>query len=246
MFAGVYAVGHRARSRRADISAAALGYGSAAFGTATELLGVEERQHGPIHVLAAPGRTPLPRPGIVVHRTRHLAQWEVGIVDGIQCTRVPRALADIATVRSRAMLTLAINRADARGLLDVPAVLRCCRGGVRGHDVLRDLLVARDPVDTYTAALFVEILEEFGLPVPEFEVAYRDWRLDVYYREQSVAIELNDYGTHALRHRFERDHDLAAALRQDGIAFQPFSYRQLTAARRVVAETTAALLGVRI
>lgn len=242
----VYAVGHTAPSRRADLSTAALQYGSLAFGSAAELLGIEDRRRGPVHVVAAPGRNPKPRRGVVVHRTRSLLRREVGVVDGIQCTLAARTLADVSTVRSRRLLQLAVNRADQRGLLDEAAVIASCRGGVRGHDLLRRILRDGEEVAGVTAALFLDILDEFGLPMPELEVPYRRWRLDAFYREHGVAIELNDYGSHSRRDRFERDHDLAASLRGDRITFHPFSYNQLTTKRRLVAATVADLLGVSI
>lgn len=243
---GLYAVGHAGRSRRADLSAAALRYGALGFGTAAELLGIEDRSRGPIHVVVPIERSPGRRRGIVVHRTRVLLPHDVGIVDGIATTLAPRTLADLATVRDRWRMHLAVNRAEQRGLLDVDGVRAACRGGVAGQDVLLDILDDRHPVDTTTGALFLGVLEAHGLPLPELEVPYRQWRLDAFFREQQVAIELDDYATHSRRDRFERDRELAASLARDRIAHVAFTYRQLTRQAPMVARTVAVLIGVQL
>lgn len=245
---GVYAVGHAARSRSGDLSAAALAHwplGGLAFESAAEHLLIGDEHRGPIHVLVPPGVGRTPRRGVAVHRTRELREEDFHTVRGIRCTTAARTLADLSTRVTPRRLERYVARAEQRYLLDVDATLRACRGGVRGHEVLRALLgrQAQD-LDTDTAALFLAVLDEYGLPHPELEVPYRRWRLDAYYREQRVAIELNGFGTHSRRDRFERDHELAASLTRDGIRPQPFSHAQVRDRPREVAETVAALLGV--
>ena len=99
-----------------------------------------DRDVSSIHVLV-PGRGSRRRPGIVIHRTRELAPEHRTEWSGIPVTTVGRTLLDLAAMLPTQRLRFAVEAADRRGRLDVPALVALCDGsaGRRGAGVLRSL-----------------------------------------------------------------------------------------------------------
>jgi predicted transcriptional regulator of viral defense system len=115
---GVYAVGHAALNRRAELLAAVKACGPDAVlshQSAAELWALAPRAPGPIHVTAPARRHPRSRPGISAHRSRTLGPRDVTRRDGIPVTKPSRTLQDLRRVLSRQQWEAAMDRATARG-----------------------------------------------------------------------------------------------------------------------------------
>jgi hypothetical protein len=112
---GVYAVGHVARSLRADYMAAVIACQPPAAGlsgwAAGHLLRIHVRPRPPrpeVTVATTAGRR---RPGIIVHRARELHPLDLWIVDRIPVTSPERTLLDLAPQLSGPALVRACHEA---------------------------------------------------------------------------------------------------------------------------------------
>jgi hypothetical protein len=127
VFAGVYAVGHRPPSPLARAAAAVLACGDGAVlshGSAATLWGISPRWSQPLEVTA---RSNHQRRGMVVHRSRTLAEQDVTHHFGIAVTTPARTVLDMAPRQTDTVLARAVSSArlgghlrltDLAGLLD--------------------------------------------------------------------------------------------------------------------------------
>ncbi len=222
---GVYAVGHRALSQRGRWMAATLacGPGSAVShrcgASLLELLPYAGKR---IDVTLMGSRR---RPGIAVHRVRHLDDDQLIGVDGIPVTSVARTLRDLAGTVRPDQLSRAIEAAERQGEFDLRALERG-----RMPQALRAVLADyHDPGFTRSELerRFARVCRDAGLPQPSMNVWIHDQEVDAVWEDEQVAVQLDGYEFHRTRAAFERDRRSQAALQLRGYVVLRVTYRWL-------------------
>jgi very-short-patch-repair endonuclease len=147
-----------------------------------------------------------------VHRSRTLRDEDVRIRHGLPVTSPARAILDAAGT--------ALTDEDVREIVDEGVfVLRIVTrreledvlahaGGHPGAPTMTRILSRRNrPQRTGSdpERRLLELIRAAGLPEPDTQVWIGDRRLDFLWRRQRVALEVDAYGTHGSRHRFEQD-----------------------------------------
>ena len=185
--------------------------------SAALLWGIIDRAGQLIHVLAADGGS-RSRPGLAIHRTRHLPPEHRGEVDGIPVTSLHRTLLDCAAVLPRKRLRYAVEAADRMGLLDVRGLVALCdaSSGKKGAGVLRRIALeqrgaanrSKSPPET----TFLRLCLAYGLPEPLVNSMLHGYEVDFYWPQARLVVEIDTYTYHrswAQRQRdLERDADL--------------------------------------
>lgn len=87
-------------------------------------------------------------------------------------------------------------------------------------------------------------METYGLPAPEINGSVGPFEVDLVWREQKVAIELDGFDTHRTRAAFERDRSRDRALGAMGWRPARATWRQTRHETAQVAADTAAMLGL--
>jgi very-short-patch-repair endonuclease len=82
--------------------------------------------------------------------------------------------------------------------------------------------------------MFLALIRKAGLPEPEVNVKIQGFEVDFLWRAQRLAVEINSFGFHSTRWRFERDHRKEAVLRAAGLDVLRFTYWQIEADPLVV------------
>jgi hypothetical protein len=221
---GVFAVGHRALTRRGRIMAVVLAAGRGAIvshRTAAELHGTLDGRDGRIHVTVATPRRQ--RRGVRLHFSE-IPDDEREIVDGIPVTTVARTLFDLAGTERAATVEVAYHEAEYLGLTSpvaLPALLD--RHPRRpGAETLRRLLgrAGRQRKRTEMEADFGLFCDERGIPRPDEwnvdrEIHGRRIEADAVYLAQRVIVEL-DGRSHMTPKRFDDDRARDRANLADG------------------------------
>ena len=158
-------------------------------------------------------------PGLTVHETTALSLRDVTEVDGIPVTTVERTIFDLAAVRSRFTVDLAIDTALRQELTTLDelyaVVRRVGKRGRKGTKMLRGLLAERDgnyvPTESEREQMLLRVLRDHGLPEPERQFSiYNDAgdflaRPDLVYRDLKIAMEYDSYQHHVGKDALVRD-----------------------------------------
>jgi hypothetical protein len=219
LFRGTFAVGHRVIGRHGRMLAAVLACGDGtviSHGSAAELLALWEKRSIPVDVIAL-RRGGRKIPDIRWHNVLRPTPMEVEIRDGIPCTTVSRTLVDMAGRTGATSLRRLVEQAAVLRLLDVREVDRVlARGRRRGAPNLRAIL---DPWRTddekkprlrsLLEAHLLPVLTAAGVPRPACNCKLRigdEWlEIDLFWREQRLAIETDGEETHGTRSAFQSD-----------------------------------------
>ena len=196
---GVYAVGRRDLSQLGEWMAAVLacGRGAALSGpSAAANWGVQPIRPGAVHV-SIPADRSVERPGIRVHRERHL---DATTHRGIPTTTPLATLIALAMTETVDRLEAAINEADKLGLID-PETLRARldqtprRSGV---GVLKQTLDIRTftLTDSELERRFRPIARRAGLPKPVTRERVNGHRVDFWWPELGLVVETDGLTYH--------------------------------------------------
>jgi len=219
---GVYAVGHEALTWRSHLIAAvfACGAGAAASHRAAGALhGLISSQR--IEVTAARGCKA--KPGITVHRSRHLDEDDRTVVDGIPVTTVARTLVDLADVERAERLAKAVDQAEVLRVFDLRALEtaaeRAGRRGGRGR--LAAVLAAYQPEPAFLRSeaerRLKELCRRHDLPQPRFNVWLETQEVDAYWPEARLVLEVDGAEAHDTTYAFRSDRRRDRALARRGI-----------------------------
>lgn len=221
---GVYAVGHARLSGDGTRMAAVLACGDRALLShlsAAVIWGLMRSASGRYHV-TTPDRGRKSSPGLIVHRTRHIAADESAILRGIPVTSVARTLVDLAGMLTPDRLAQAVHQAEVLRLLDTSEVLAALdrAASKRGTRALRTVLTEPSPGLTRNAfeQMFLEACRAGGLPMPTVNTFVdkgdRLTEVDALWSAERVIIELDGAAAHHTRRAFHedrrRDFDFAA------------------------------------
>ncbi len=184
---------------------------------------------GPVHVLLARGRCR--QPGVLAHRVASIPGGDVEIVERIRTTTPIRSILDTAADARPRELEQIIARAERLGRLDTEALrdrLERERGRP-GTPLLRAILAGPGPAFTRSPAEdgLLALLREAGLPEPECNVVIFGHEADFFWRNLGVAVEVDGYAYHHLRHPFERDRGRGLDLAARGIEVHRVTWRQI-------------------
>jgi hypothetical protein len=220
----VYAVGHLAPSRDADLWTALLYAGpGAALSHVTAAHWRELADFpGPVIHVSTP-RACASLPGIAVHGRRQ--RLERQIVDGMPVSSLARTVLDVAasTPDLKLVRKLLAEIEFQSGPLDVDRLRVVCGRGRRGSERLRQALEAYDPRLAHTNGrlelgfyVFCEQRTERGVPLPECNAVVAGVRVDAYFRAHALVVELDGDGNRTPAQR-RRDRRNELILRAHGI-----------------------------
>ncbi|MEA2142834.1 MAG: hypothetical protein QOI64_1264 [Solirubrobacteraceae bacterium] len=218
---GVYAVGHRAPSMLADYTAAVLAGGGGAklsHAPGAHVFKLTRAKRPPPPEITVPTLAHRRRPGIVIHRVAFLHPRDTTIRDGIPITSVPRILLDLAPRLAPRDLTRACHEAWVHHRT-TPAHVEACiarNPGKKGAAKLRRALGADVTLSELEDA-FLALLSRHGLPLPRTNIDRHGDKVDCYWPEYDLTVELVSYRFHATRAGFERD--TARRRRSQHVAF---------------------------
>jgi Transcriptional regulator, AbiEi antitoxin len=215
VYPGVFRVGHTAWSLESSYLAAVRACGEEAVLSglaAAHYLAVIKGRPPPPEVTAPTERK------VKGVRTRRivLRPYERTVVRRIPITTVPRTLVDIAAALDLDALALAFREAGHRYRSTprhIDAVLRH-RKLVPGARNLR-LVMGRE-AEVLLSRLeraFMALLRKYNLPLPRTNIRVGAHRIDCYWPEYNLIIELDSYAFHNSRTSWERDRDRERAAR---------------------------------
>jgi hypothetical protein len=209
----VYAVGHVAPSREADLWAAVLYAGPHA--ALSHLTAAHWRDladfPGPVIHVSTP-RSCASLPGIAVHGRR--ARVDREIVGGIPVTSVAQTALDVAarTTDLKLVRKLLSEIEYRTGTLNADRLRVVCGRGRRGSVRLAEALDAYDPRLAHTNGrlelgfyVFCEERTERGVPLPECNVIVAGVRVDAYFRAHALVVELDGDANHRTPAQRRRD-----------------------------------------
>jgi hypothetical protein len=241
---GVYAVGQRRLPREARWLAAVLSYGPhgvlshRAGGAHWQLI----RDAGWCEV-TVPARRRVQR-GVLVHEAK-LRPDEITVHQGIPVTTVPRTLFDLAAVLRPRQLERAINEAEVRHLWDELSLEHLLERYPRraGSRTVRAALHKRRSGTTVTRSdleeMFVELVDEAGLPRPEINALVEGNEVDAVWRAARLVVELDGRDTHRTAAAFEADRERDRLLVAAGWRAIRVTSRQMSETRdRLIADLT--------
>lgn len=190
-----------------------------------------------IHVSVPIGRNPK-APGIQVHRRR---RFESTRHEGIPVSTVLQTLIDCA---AHSKIERLIDQADARNHLRADALRRRLEGrGEPGAAILRGIL-DRDAfvlTDSELERLFVPIALRAGLPKPLTQQTVKGYRVDFYWPELKLVVEVDGPRYHRTPLEQRRDIERQHALRKAEIECCRFTYWQVAEDPAYVETALAAL-----
>jgi very-short-patch-repair endonuclease len=251
MHPGVYAlVGPPALPTLAVERAALLACGENAYlshGSAAAVWGFRPRGPGSTDVTVVGRESGRQRPGIVIHRTGHLAQIDRRLHSGLRIVSPARALLDIASGLDGRQLERALDQALATGRTSLGAVRAVLReyphrpGAARLRALAspgRSLTMTRSECEER----FLELVRKAGLPSPEVNARVGRFEVDFCWRRQRVIVEIDGYPFHSSQAALERDHRRDAVLQQMGfLVIRILGRELLMASERVLVRVAGAL-----
>jgi very-short-patch-repair endonuclease len=163
--------------------------------------------------------------GIVAHRGS-LPADEIGRVQGIPVTSVPRTTFDLAGTLREREVGRAWNEMEVRGLTDslsVPHLLERYPG--RKGSVLLARLANRTTLSVGITRndfeeAFLTLVDAHGLPRPRMNAPVhlrgRFYEIDCFWEERRVAVELDGGGAHGTTRAFQKDRERDRILVAEG------------------------------
>jgi very-short-patch-repair endonuclease len=235
--AGVYQVGHIARTRLGVEMAAVLACGPGAVvshwsaAVLWALIG-RPRSQMPIDVTVASDWAPTRR-GIRVHRVSRLERRDRTHVDGLPITTPARTLLDLAAVLDPGELEAAAGYAERRHGIGPEDLSDQLDRNLRrpGAPKLRILLNrGQSPALTRSRAerRLLALLRRSGLPEPEANQRIAGFEVDLAWRRARLVVEFDGFAFHGDRRAFERDRRRDAELQARGYRVIRVTWRQLT------------------
>lgn len=217
---GVFAVGHTAPSREGELWAAVLYAGPGAMlshATAARWLGLIDYAPRMIEV-STPRQKGAPQGIRVFGRRRDLARE---FHKGIPVTPISTTMIDLAATSSDRALHRALGQLDFQKRLDVDSLLAACGSGRKGAVALRHAIDAYDPRRKYANGRlerdFYELCGRRGLPLPLLNAYVHDIKVDAYWPQQGLVVELDSELDHSSPGQRRRDRRNDLILRSHGL-----------------------------
>lgn len=194
------------------------------------------------------------RPGTTVHRCR-LLPGEIVNVRGIPCTSIYRTLADVCGSQSQGLSEQALDAALRMGRVSYDRLCgyakEAASRSVRGSRMLQHLLGARGSDEALSESeaesLFARIMRKGGCPVGIRQVprdGIRGGRVDFYYPDQNLVIEIDGRRFHAGRREQIRDKRYDNELIVRGKRVLRLTWEDLTTSESYVVGLVRRALGI--
>ena len=216
----VFAVGHAAPSRAADLWAAVLYAGPGAMlshGTAARWLGLID--YPPRRIDVSTPRKARSLQSVLVHARRR--DLERHVHNGVPVTTIPVTMVDLAASSSARAVHRALGQLDFQKLLDVDALLAACGRGRQGAAALRAAIEQYDPRRKYANDRleedFYALCKRRGLPLPVLNTYVHDIKCDAYWPAQGLVVELDSELAHSSAGQRRRDRRNDLILRSNGL-----------------------------
>lgn len=241
---GVYAVGHRSGPIEADLAAALLYAGPGAMlshKTAAWWWQLTDRQSRLIEV-STPRRC-RSQPGVKVHGRRHLDRlWH----NDLTVTTLPQTLLDYASQQPFEDVRYVLAEADYHWRIDTKEVEAICGHGKAGADALRRAIEIHWPDLARTRSrlerAFLFLVESGGLPRPQVNVKLCGLKVDCFWPQYNLAVELDGARGHSTERQVARDHGRDLTLRNAGITVRRYAEVQVyTLGDAVLADLSATI-----
>ena len=182
---------------------------------------------GPVSVIWTRGLQS-PAEHIRIHRVAQIPPHHVTRTRGLAVTTPTRTIMDLAAVLTEENLEAALDCALRRGSTSLRRLgmelARCSGRGQRGRKALKAMLHERSPDYAPTHSMlesrFRRLLKRHRLPLPAQQYIVRRLhggfaRVDFFYPEQGLVIEVDGYSSHgnrqAWQHDLQRQNDLVIA-----------------------------------
>jgi very-short-patch-repair endonuclease len=211
---GVYSLPGTSELASAAEAAALLACGPGAVlshHSAATLWELRPGQARPVHVTIPTDRGGPAPAGVKLHRSRILTPADIRIRNGLPVTSPARTLLDVAaTLPDRDIERLLDEALFARRIVtraEIGSLLRRA-GGHPGRARLTRINAAHTrTTDTESppAEKLFGLIRAAGLPEPEVQVQILEYKLDFFWPELNLAVEVDAYGTHGSPARFEAD-----------------------------------------
>jgi hypothetical protein len=221
----VYAVGHRAPSVEADLTAAVLYAGPGAMlshATALWWRGLIDKPPRAVQV-STPRRCRSLRE-VNVHGRRAVERiWH----KGLPTATIEQALLDYAATARIERLRHALANADYHKVLDVAALQVIAGNGRAGSTKLKQALKRHEPKLARTRSplerLFLPLCEKFGVPLPDdVNVWIEGVLVDAVWWKEKLVVELDGKDNHSSWGQIQRDRSNELKVRAAG--FDVFRY----------------------
>lgn len=165
----------------------------------------------PVHVTIPGPRGPRSPAGVVVHRSVTLSATDIATCEGLPITSPARTLLDVAATLTDREVELMLDEGLFVRRILTPAQLqeRLARAG--GHPGRARLArvagghTRSTKTDSPPEDRMLVLIRAAGLPEPRLQVPVLGYRLDFLWPELRLALEVDAYGTHGSRTRFESD-----------------------------------------
>ena len=171
---------------------------------------------------------PTPAKDLKIHRPR---QVEAVTERRLSVTGVEQTLIDIAAMLETRPFRRALAEADHRNLLDPPAVTAKLRSGLPGGRAVRHALAHHLPqlagTDNDFEADFLFLVEGAGLAMPEPNVYVEGFKVDAFWPDHKLVVELNGHATHANPVANENDRARELKLRAAGYRVVRYTWQQV-------------------
>jgi hypothetical protein len=183
------------------------GPGSALAGACVLVLwGIWRRWPRQLEVVLNGDRRPT---GLIVHQSDTLLPQDIVKVQDLRVTSPARTLLDTATRLNPTQLTRAINDLRLRDLLTVDQLADVIDRNPthRAVSLLRPHLEFAQPEPTRSVLedRFLPLLRRHGLPTPLINVHVAGHRVDAYFPDHRLVVELDGWGSHRTKHAFVND-----------------------------------------
>jgi very-short-patch-repair endonuclease len=206
---GVYAVGHRSSNPIERVHAELLVGGDRAALTgaaALVLWGIWKHWPDRPEIVVPGDRRPS---GLIAHRSITLRERDFAVIQGLRVTSAARTLLDAAPRLTEKQLTRAVNDLRLRKLVTLPALIDVIERNPthRGVTLLRPLLEIAQPEPTRSELedAFLQLVLRHRLPVPQMNVHVCGHRVDAYFPQQRLIVELDGWESHGMRTAFVED-----------------------------------------
>jgi predicted transcriptional regulator of viral defense system len=236
----VYAVGHTAPSKEADLWAAVLYAGPGAMlshASAAHHRGLIIYPPDVIHVSTPREKVRSISGEVQVHGQRDLAR---GTHEGIPTTTVAQTVLDLAADPSHyKLLRRALAVLDFREELDLRALERICGKGRTGSRALKRALAVHEPELANTNGkleeAFLYLCERFGVPMPRFNAWIHGVQPDAYWPEYNLVAEVDGLGAHSKPAQLRADRRKELTLRAHGLTVVRYDWPLVKRASEEVA-----------
>jgi very-short-patch-repair endonuclease len=225
----VYSVGHRAGPMEADLATALLYAGPGAMlshQTAAWWSNLTHRQPQVIDVSTP--RQIGSRPTVRVHGRRDLPRdWH----NGLTVTTIPQTLLDYAATMPFDDVRYVLAEADYHRHIDLDAIRAIAGRGRPGSRALHRALDVHWPelarTDSKLERAFLFLVESAGLPRPRVNLRICGLKVDCYWPQYKLAVELDGGKGHNTERQVRRDHGRDLTLRAAGIVVRRYADEQV-------------------